>query len=444
MATPLKIISDVTAPFTSSWSLQGPVNTRDSDFNAATFPMSPTRYCLGIAININDFSTADAAWKLIDKDFNIKARVPVPASVGDVLFESFAVPINATQLLVIGILTSFGTMDSRAWLVTFDESTGGGTAVEVTGAYLAASLVPQVLFGGQIDTRLDKNGLMLLPGAFNALDGSTQDDTMVIFDSSTGRITRGASPGLAGSRVYMAVAPLPDGRWLCTRQSTFAGSLAVASQIYDPATNVFAAGPDFPTTDPTAPVAASKDGLFVSTANGSGATWYLPFSTMIWESRTARPLAERAILTVALPDGRFLSLGAQAGTAANRPRCYVYDATTDTWTRLADYLVANAAPAVERPWLRPDGTLWAISLGSTLGAGTNGFGAFVVPGIVPVGIDVVTATGLHVIPKADPGARGVVTRLGDPILGPFASFPGLGADKAVRVIATTNHTLEGG
>ncbi|HEY7503809.1 MAG TPA: kelch repeat-containing protein [Gemmatimonadales bacterium] len=236
-----------------------------------------------------------------------------------------ATPITSSVLFTGGYESATGIPATRH-AALYDPATDEGVNLEMTEARYYHTISP--LPGSRA----------LIVGGF---DGNTVRRSAEIFTESTRSFA--ATGDMAEARGRHAAAPLPDGRVLVTGGLVPVGggpaTIDVRStELFDPSTGAFAAGPDMTVTRFNHSAIALDDGrVLVLGGNGrNSAEVYDPVAnefTAVGNMEVNHGLGHQA---VKLLDGRVLVVGGDGGTIQPTAVVEVFDPDTDQFTRTGD------------------------------------------------------------------------------------------------------------
>ncbi len=238
------------------------------------------------------------------------------------------------RVLVAGGQTGFPlTATSSAEL--FDPSTASWTA---TGALTVAR-------AGQTASPL-RSGKVLIVGGAAGTDIGAGLRSAELYDPASGTFapTRGAPTAAHG---WGVAEPLPDGRVLIAGGFDAADEATAATDIYDPATDTFTAGPPLTTPRAEAVGVVVGDGR-VLVASGldrgaalAGGEVYDPAAGAWTPVANALSDARVAAQAAPLPGGRALIAGGASGKLTPLESAAVYDPAANRFTAAAPLRVAH-------------------------------------------------------------------------------------------------------
>lgn len=194
------------------------------------------------------------------------------------------------------------------------------------------------------------NGKVLVAGGF---DGSTNLKTAEIYDPASGKWTATTAP-MNYSHNFHTASMLSDGKVLLGGGvvGPAINADAKATEIYDPSTGSFSAGPNLPEPRQghTSTVLANGSVLFAGNSNGNAASArllnYTAPSTFEWPDLASPPVATGSMIygrwnhaASLLSNGKVLVSG---GYGTNPRSTELYDPATNAWTSAGTLAVGRA------------------------------------------------------------------------------------------------------
>lgn len=280
------------------------------------------RRLLGAALCLAVFGGAGAASAATRPD----SWQPAGATTGRLL-------ATATTLADGRVLTAggeIGPLGAALSAELFDPATGRWTP---TGALNTPR-------AGQTATLLG-DGKVLIVGGGTGTTLTAGLASAEVYNPSTGRFTPTAGPPAAGHSFGVSE-PLPDGRVLIAGGFDAHGAATSATDIYDPSSGAFTAGPSLGTARAEA-VATIVAGGRVLVAGGTGADDHSLASAEVYDAASdawtpvANSLSDaRAVAAAApLPGGRALVAGGVADAHVPLASADIYDPATNRFTPAA-------------------------------------------------------------------------------------------------------------
>jgi N-acetylneuraminic acid mutarotase/pimeloyl-ACP methyl ester carboxylesterase len=177
------------------------------------------------------------------------------------------------------------------------------------------------------------NGQVLITGGGLSDGGVT--DTAELYDPATGLFSL-TTNNMTSPRVYHSASLLPDGRVIiCGGQDGSSPTALASTDIYDPSTNAFTAGPPMSTGHDLHRSLALTDGhiIVISGETTNSVEIYDPTQNT-WSLAAPIPSGGGGYAATRLLHGRIFVSGGDA----NGTQVFVYDPNFNTWTTMAPML----------------------------------------------------------------------------------------------------------
>lgn len=430
----LKTISDISARAAATGFTTQALGQRSGQ-NWVADQLAPDRVFWSPGTRTSDFSVVDPYYRLVDADGVTVASVPMLDNTDAPI--SYIVVDTARALILGCYADAYATLDTRILLLTFDETTGGGSLTD-TGYSMPAGTV---VVGDQ--PVVDANGFAIVGYVDNlTADGDTKVlviDTGLVSGSISVRQT-GVS-GVGGVRFMGIAQPLPSGLFYCANWIDFnAGNASLTAKYLDPVTLAWTAAPAYQTTELGALVVGT-DALYLMGSAGGAPYAKFDVNSLAWSVITSRPLGGVGYLRVT-PDGRILDL---SSTGATKNYNHLYDPKTDTWVDLGQYPASTSQGIIPRTW-HFSGASGARVLNQDYLSPYNytNFIDFTLPGQFALPAEAASADALEVVPRSDPGIGGLKllrsARYGTWLAAP--GLPALGSNCRAQLTSITLHSLE--